>query len=112
MANYHPEMDDDKGTSVVLLNTAHGEFLFNSISKGLVLCESSLEKAVAGNPCIVRSIRPHRNRAMFFENLNKYTLEELIQKCDGNLPLHWRFYYMVRGCLGRVKLRITNRLRK
>lgn len=112
VANYHPEMDDNKGTSVVLLNTAHGEFLFNSISNGLVLCESTLEKAVVGNPCIVRSGRPHRNRAKFFENLNKYTLEELIQKYDGNQPLHWRFYYMVRGCLGRVKLWIINRLRK
>ena len=112
ITDIHPEMDDNKGTSVVLLNTVHGELLFNSISNGLVLCESSLEKAVVGNPCIVRSSRSHRNRARFFENLNKYTLEELIQKCDGNLPLHWRFYCMVRGFLGRVKLRITNRLRK
>jgi coenzyme F420-reducing hydrogenase beta subunit len=112
VANYHPEMDDNKGTSVILLNTVHGEFLFNSISNGLVLCESTLEKAVVGNPCIVRSGRPHRNRARFFENLDKYTLEELIQKCDGNQPLHWRFYRMVRRCLGHVKLQITNRLRK
>lgn len=59
IASVHPEMDDDRGTSVVLLNTERGENLFEEISSRIRFCESSLSAAIAGNPCIVRSSKPH-----------------------------------------------------
>ncbi len=109
IASVHPEMDDDKGTSVVLLNTELGEKLFDEISPKIRSCESELEKAIAGNPCIVRSSKPHPKRAEFFAELDTKTLDELIRKfCPypGSLK---KAYGKVRRILGAVKRRLLRR---
>lgn len=102
VSKYHPEMDDDKGTSVVLLNTEHGVDLFNSISDKINQCESKVEYAIAGNPCIVRSSKQHPKRAEFFASLDKYTLDQLIKMyCPFPSPLK-RAYTRARALLGRI----------
>ena len=52
---FHPEMDDDKGTSVVLINNSKGDTLFSRIKSQIVFCKSELNKAINNNPCILRS---------------------------------------------------------
>ena len=79
VSKYHPEMNDNKGTSVVLLNTTPGSMLFESVADNVVQCDSNVEYAIAGNPCIVRSSTPHPKRAEFFANLDKYSLDQLIK---------------------------------
>ena len=79
ISKLHPEMNDNKGTSVVLLNTEHGKELFASVVGRVVQCESKLEYAIAGNPCIVHSGKQHPKRAEFFANLDKYPLDELVK---------------------------------
>lgn len=101
ITSVHPEMDDDKGTSVVLLNTAHGETLFNSISDKLKTCDSFLDKAIAGNPCIVRSSIQHPKRAEFFAELDSKSLDELLKKYCPPPSLLVRVYRKCRGILGR-----------
>ena len=107
IAKVHPQMDDNKGTSVVLLNTEHGKALFESVADKVAQCDSKVEYAIAGNPCIVRSSMPHPKRAEFFANLDKYSLDQLIKKyCPFPSPLK-RVYLRVRGLLGRVKRKIV-----
>lgn len=109
IASVHPEMDDDKGTSVVLLNTERGEKLFDEISPRIRSCESRLEMAIAGNPCIVRSSAPHPKRAEFFAELDSKSLDELIRKfCPYPGPLK-RAYHKARRFLGAVKRRLLRR---
>ena len=103
ISNHHPEMDDNKGTSVVLLNTAHGRELFDSVAGKVTQCDSKIEYAIAGNPCIVRSSTQHPKRAEFFANLDKYTLDQLIKEyCPFPSALK-RVYIRMRGLLGRIK---------
>ncbi|MBR2212466.1 MAG: Coenzyme F420 hydrogenase/dehydrogenase, beta subunit C-terminal domain [Fibrobacter sp.] len=107
VSKYHPEMNDNKGTSVVLLNTTPGSMLFESVADKVVQCDSKVENAIAGNPCIVRSSKPHPKRAEFFANLDKYTLDQLIKMyCPFPSPLK-RVYLRVRGLLGRVKRKVV-----
>ncbi|MBR2212476.1 MAG: hypothetical protein IJ896_13700 [Fibrobacter sp.] len=97
-------MNYNKGTSVILLNTTPGSMLFESVADKVVQCDSKIENAIAGNPCIVRSSEPHPKRAEFFANLDKYTLDQLIKKyCPFPSPLK-RAYIRVRGggMLGRM----------
>ena len=106
ISKYHSEMNDNKGTSVVLLNTAHGKELFDSVADSVKWCESKVEYAIAGNPCIVRSSKPHPKRAEFFANLDKYSFDELIKMyCPFPSPLK-RVYSRIRGFLGRIKRKI------
>ena len=105
-SRYHPEMNDDRGTSVVLLNTIHGNELFNSVANKVTQCDTKVEYAITDNPCIVRSSKPHPKRAKFFANLDKYSLEQLIRMyCPFPSPLK-RLYYHIRGFLGRMKRKI------
>ncbi len=107
ISKYHPEMNDNKGTSVVLLNTEHGKALFESVAGKVAQCDSKVEYAIAGNPCIVRSSTPHPKRVEFFANLDKYTLDQLIKKyCPFPSPLK-RVYIRVRGMLGRIKRKVV-----
>lgn len=107
ISKYHSEMNDNKGTSVVLLNTAHGKELFDSVADSVKWCESKLEYAIAGNPCIIRSSKRHPKRDEFFANLDDHTLDELIKLyCPFPSPLK-RAYSRARSLLGRVKRKIV-----
>ena len=102
ISKYHPEMNDNKGTSVVLLNTTPGGMLFESVADKVVQCDSNVEYAIAGNPCIVRSSKPHPKRAAFFANLDQL----ITMYCPFPSPLK-RAYTRVRGILGRVKRKVV-----
>lgn len=107
ISKYHPEMNDNKGTSVVLLNTEHGKALFKTVADKVVQCDSMVEYAIAGNPCIVRSSKLHPKRAEFLANLDKYSLDQLIKKyCPFPSALK-RAYTRVRGMLGRIKRKVV-----
>ena len=108
IAQVHPQMDDDKGTSVVLLNSAHGRELFDSVTDKVAQCESSVEASIAGNPCIVYSSKPHPKRAEFFANLDKYSLNQLVKKYCPYPSVIKRMYCRVRGILGRLKRKFFN----
>lgn len=88
VSNCHPEMDDDKGTSVVLLNTSHGENLFANVSENIKQCNSVLEKAIAGNPCIVLAGKENFRRIEFFGDLDRLSMDELVEKYCVSLPLY------------------------
>ncbi|MBR3071928.1 Coenzyme F420 hydrogenase/dehydrogenase, beta subunit C-terminal domain [Fibrobacter sp.] len=106
ISKYHPEMNDNKGTSVVLLNTSFGIELFDSVADKVVQCESKLEYAIAGNPCIVRSSKQHPKRAEFFANLDNYSLDELIKMYCPFPSAMARLHKQIRKILGRVKRKI------
>ena len=76
----HPQMDDDKGTSVVLLNTKHGKNLFNSISKNIIKCLSQIEFAASSNPGLKRYHRVNPKRSQFFKELDQLTLDQITYK--------------------------------
>lgn len=99
-------MNDDKGTSVVLLNTEHGGGIFNSIAERIEQCESKIEYAVVHNPCIVKSEAQHPRRAEFFAEQDSRSLNDLIKKYCPFPPLHARIYRKIRGILGRVKRKL------
>ena len=66
-----PEMDDDKGTSLVLVHTEKGRRLWASVASELMFCESTFADAVRNNPSIVASAKPNSRRAQFFRLLAK-----------------------------------------
>lgn len=88
IADVHPKMEDDKGTSVVLLNTDHGKELFSSAAGALKQSESSLEQAVAGNPCIICSSKEHFRRPEFLADLDRKTMSALVKKYCVQLPIY------------------------
>lgn len=73
-----PELDDDRGISVVLVNSEKGQKLFNKISFRLVSRQGQLDKLLPPDADSRKSVRPHRNRAKFFAGLEQgKNLEQL-----------------------------------
>ncbi|MCD7894894.1 MAG: Coenzyme F420 hydrogenase/dehydrogenase, beta subunit C-terminal domain [Erysipelotrichaceae bacterium] len=69
--NIHPEMDDDKGTSLVLVHTEKGLELYRSISDKISYISTPIEEAIKHNTAIVESAKLNNNRADFFVRLSK-----------------------------------------
>lgn len=75
-----PDMDDDKGTSLVLLHSSKGQQFLNAVREELRLKPVQAEQALKGNSAMTRSAAPHKNRQLFFANLGTLPFEELVRK--------------------------------
>lgn len=74
-----PQMDDDKGTSLLLVRTAKGLNALNF--NQMIYTVSSYDDALKFNSAIERSAVPHRNRKDFFEKLDSSSnIIDLIDK--------------------------------
>lgn len=63
-----PEMNDDKGTGLVLINTDKGRECFDNLD--LRKRETTFEEGYRGNPAILKSANPWYNRGVFFSKLD------------------------------------------
>ena len=70
VATRFPDFDDDKGTSLVLVNTEKGHTAFLQVSHQCCFVTSDLAHAIIKNPQVVRSPIAHKNRARFFKFLD------------------------------------------
>ena len=90
-----PELDDNKGTSVLLVNSEKGQRLLEICRKDfLVLKEERVEDAIKKNPNIVSSSVPHPYRKKFFEYNKRFSVSKsaekiLYSKCDVVLMNYW-----------------------
>ena len=74
---FFPEMNDDKGVSLVMLNNKKGEQLFHEVSGGMQSKEVSYEKVIPYNTSIVKSVECPPKRDEFFRELKKCEDREL-----------------------------------
>lgn len=70
-------LDNNKGTSMILLNSDKGEKLFNDIKDNISFKEIKNENIFNENICINESPEETEVRKKVFENIDKYTYKEL-----------------------------------
>jgi len=78
--NIMPEFDDDKGLSLVVVNSKKGQELFEKINKKIVLQNVNLNEAIKYNECMIKSVNIDKNREKFFDNINKMDFDKLVKK--------------------------------
>jgi hypothetical protein len=66
-----PEMDDDKGTSVVLLHSEKGKKLFDKLRNEVVSCAAETDIVLSPTADSRKSVTAHPNRAKFFARLEE-----------------------------------------
>lgn len=64
-----PEMDDDKGTSLVILHSSKAHSIFKKIVNNLSYKEVDVEEAFEYNPAMLTSVPQNVDRAKFFDSL-------------------------------------------
>lgn len=81
ITNKHREFDDDKGISLVLVNSKQGEFALNNIAEFIEIIKTDIDYAIYNNPCIIRPVKYNKKRKIFFKDMDKRDLENNIKRC-------------------------------
>lgn len=76
-----PNLDNNIGTSMILLNSKKGEAYFELVKDKLEYRETSFQSILAGNPALVSPLSPAKiDRNDFFEDLDKGTFDDVTEK--------------------------------
>ena len=78
--NVVPKMFDNKGTSLVIVNSQKGNELFNKIKQDIKYIENDFEESIKYNPSMTKSTERPKSREEFFEKLENEDLETLAEK--------------------------------
>ena len=75
-----PELDDDKGTSLVFVHSKKGEELFNAINSSIVYSEVNAEEAIQYNSCMIKSVAEPEGRKAFMKEILKRDFPKALEK--------------------------------
>ena len=78
--NILPEIDDNKGISLVIINSEKGKKIFEKINKNIVIRKVELNEAIKYNPSMTKSSNKNSNRENFFKDLENINFEKLCKK--------------------------------
>ena len=81
-----PDMDDDRGTSVVLVNSRKGQALWDCVAEKVVFRSGEVDVLLPKNADSRRSVNPHPNRSRFFAALNRGESVEHLTKLTRKSP--------------------------
>jgi len=74
-------MDQDKGTSLVMINSDKGKLFFDSLGDSIITKQFTMEQAAMGNPAMNSPLEPVGNdRKDFFDALDKYPFERVAKQ--------------------------------
>lgn len=80
VARLNPALDEDLGTSAVLLNSSKGTGLYRVLQDRVQDCDVSFEDIAAGNQALLKSVKLADDREAFFQDLDRLRFDHLIDK--------------------------------
>lgn len=102
--NINEELNDDKGTSLVIVNSNKGEEIFNSIKSHCILEKVSLDEAIKYNSSFIASVPYNESRDDFFKELDDLDFDTLVKKYVPQVKVY-------RSVLGKIKRVIKKLIR-
>ncbi len=78
--NMKPDLDDDKGTSLILIHSKLGNKYYSTISTNIISEEVDVDEALKYNSAAIKSVKLNSKREEYFKNLDSMTFEELHNK--------------------------------
>ncbi len=83
-------VERDKGVSMVLVNSARGQVVFDALADRFGQVERPVAEAVAGNPRLATPLKANPRRAAFFSAFAALPFEEVEKRFLAQPPLHYR----------------------
>lgn len=93
--------DDDKGTSLLLVNSDKGELFFNKIKNNLYVYENLFENVVKKNPMQYYSVKKTENSDKFFYALDSQPFSSALKKY-GKISSNKSFFIRVRKIVKKI----------
>ena len=95
--NLCPDMDDDKGTSIILVHTKKGEEIVSKIWNKIVVKKFMVDALLPLSSDSRKSVLPHPKRNEFFREMDAgVNCEELLFLLNKNISLMSRIKYKIR----------------
>lgn len=69
--DYHPEFDDDKGTSLIFVHTDKGKTVIERLKTKIDILESNMSEAIESNPSYSRSVSIPEKYSLFWKTFTK-----------------------------------------
>lgn len=66
--NIYPEIDDDKGTSIIVIHSKKAKNIFDNIKNSVISIETDINNC---NYCYLNSVNEPKERKYFFKNIKK-----------------------------------------
>jgi len=107
--NILPEMDDDKGTSLIIINSEIGRALFDEMKDRMAYQEVDIHEAVKYNSAAIKSVKYNLKRDGFMAEKDSLPFDKLVAKYC-NEPLQIRIKNKVRSGIKKmlVKTKLIN----
>lgn len=104
--NVLPELDDDKGTSLVLVHSQKGAAMLANLADKMICEQVDVNTAVLYNSAAMKSVAMNPKREAFFAELDKS--EDICVLIDRYTRVSGakKAYSKARGLLGKVKKRV------
>ena len=78
--NILPQMNDDKGTSFIIINSEIGKKLFDLIDDNIIFQSVDLDEALAANPSMTASVYQPIERSRFFRDIVNADFDYTVRK--------------------------------
>ena len=97
-----PQMYDDRGVSLVFVNTPKGAALFSSLQDHMRVCPTDANEAIAHNKAMLCSAKCPIQRAQFWKDLQQTDFAQAVTKACPSLPLGKRFVKRAKQILKKI----------
>lgn len=77
----NPSLDDDKGLSLVLVQSEKCKDLLNAVKNNITITNTDVTEVFPYNPCIIKPVEEHNFRQYFFKRLGKTDFCKLVNDC-------------------------------
>ena len=93
-----PEINVEKGVSLCWASSEKGNTILDKVLKQTIYEQVDLNEAIKYNPSAITSVKRHKNRNKFFEDIRKSDIDiiSLIEKYYDNRSLRKRLSYKLR----------------
>lgn len=78
VGEFRPHLDDDKGTSLLLINSERGEEAIQAVSGRIYAEECTLDMAVGHNKCLTAPPKQNKNRTAFLLALDHMPFDKAV----------------------------------
>ena len=103
--NVLPSFDDDKGTSLILVNSSKGKAMLSSVADKMDCEKADMDQALLYNSAAIKSVDYNPKRTLFFKDLAaSEDISQLISKYT-KVSFSRKVYMKGRTLLSRIKRR-------
>ena len=86
--NILPKLDDDKGTSLIFVNSNKGKSMFDKIVNEIIFEQVDINRAIHDNTAAIKSVGHNPNREKFFKEVDMLAFDKLVNKyCSDSLSV-------------------------